>query len=51
MIVLLLVVAGIILLVLAGANVVGRRFTPQWYGLACLAAAYFADVLSRAGAR
>jgi hypothetical protein len=49
MIVLLLVVAGVILLVLAGANITGRRFAPQWYGLACLAAAFFADVFKHLG--
>lgn len=49
MIVLLLVVAGIILLVLAGLNVGGPRFSPAWLGLACLAAAHFAGTLSHIG--
>lgn len=36
----LLAVAGVILLVVAGANVRGPRFAPEWYGLACLALAW-----------
>jgi hypothetical protein len=48
-IVFLLVVAGIVLLALAGFNVAGRRFNPGWLGLACLAAAFFADVLDHVG--
>lgn len=33
--------AGIVLLILAGLNVVGPRFAPQWLGFACLALAAF----------
>lgn len=41
----LLVLAGLILFVLAGLNVYGPRFHPEWFGLACLAAAAFWAVL------
>lgn len=42
----LLVIAGLILLCLAGLNVRGPRFAPEWFGLACLAAAAFAPLLA-----
>lgn len=45
MVVALLILAGIVLLALAGANVRGPRFSPEWYGFACLAAALLAPVL------
>lgn len=34
-----LVIAGVVQLVLAGCGVAGRRYRPEWMGLACLAAA------------
>lgn len=43
----LLVVAGVVLLVLAAVNVRAPRFAPEWAGLACLAAAWAAPILSR----
>jgi uncharacterized membrane protein YhdT len=35
----LFAVAGIVLLALAGLNIRGRHFAPEWFGLACLAVA------------
>jgi len=49
MVQILLVVLGVVLLVLAGANVRAPRFNPEWYGIACLAAAYFTPLLVGAG--
>jgi hypothetical protein len=46
MIVLLFALVGIILLFLAGFNVGRPRFSLGWLGLACLAVAHFAPVLS-----
>lgn len=43
---LVLLIAGIILLVLAGVNVGGPRFNPAWLGWACVVAAYFAPMLA-----
>ncbi len=43
----LLFVAGVVLLVLAGLNVRGPRFAPEWLGLACVAAALSVPVLDR----
>lgn len=37
----LLALVGIVLYVLAGANVRGPRFAPEWYATACIAAAFF----------
>lgn len=45
MIVALFVVAAIVLFVLAGANVTGRRFNPAWLGMACAAIVLFAPIL------
>lgn len=44
----LLIIAGVILLVLAGLNVQSPRFAPQWLGLACLALAAFMPALQAA---
>ncbi len=35
----LLVIAGVVQLVLAGLNIGGPRYRPEWMGLACLALA------------
>jgi drug/metabolite transporter (DMT)-like permease len=44
----LFVIAGIVLLVLAGFNVRGPRFAPEWLGFACLAVAGFLSILTTA---
>lgn len=48
MLVVLLILAGITLLVLAGLNVRAPRFAPEFFGYACLAAAFFGAVLAKA---
>jgi uncharacterized membrane protein YhdT len=35
---LLLLILAVIFFILAGLNVRGPRFVPEWFGLACLAA-------------
>lgn len=44
--VVVLAVAGIVLLILAGLNVRGPRFAPEWWGLSCLAAAWAAPAFA-----
>lgn len=44
----LLVFAALVLLILAGCNVRGPRFEPQWWAGACLVCVVFAGLLSRA---
>ena len=39
--------AAMVLFALAGLNVRGPRFAPEWWGLACVTAALFAEVLAR----
>jgi drug/metabolite transporter (DMT)-like permease len=41
-----LAVAGIVLLALAGLNINGPRFRPEWLGLACITAALLLPALS-----
>lgn len=36
-----LAIVGLVLLVLAGLNIRAPHFSPEWLGLAALAAAYF----------
>lgn len=43
----LLVLAALVLLVCAGLNVRGPRFSPEWWAAACLVAVVFAGLLSR----
>lgn len=45
---LLLVLAALVLLVLAGLNVRGPRFAPEWWAGACLVGVVFAGLLTRA---
>jgi hypothetical protein len=40
-VILLLTLAGIVLLLLAGFNVRARHFAPEWLGLACLALVFY----------
>lgn len=48
--VVLFAVAGIVFLTLAGANVRGKHFAPEWFGFACLAVAVFLPALTAAAA-
>ena len=43
----LLAIAAVVLFVLAGANVAGRRFNPAYYGWACAAAVVFWPIINR----
>ena len=47
---LLLVLAGVAQLALAGFSVSGRRYRPEWMGLACLALAVTWPILKAATA-
>jgi uncharacterized membrane protein YhdT len=42
----LLVVATLVLFGLAGSNVRGRRFAPEWWAAACLVAVVFLTLLT-----
>lgn len=44
-----LLIIGLVLLVLAGLNVRAPYFSPEWFGLAALAAAYFWADLANLG--
>lgn len=46
---LLFLILAVVLFVLAGLNVRGPRFAPEWFGVACLAVAFGWPLLSKMG--
>jgi hypothetical protein len=46
-VVVLFVIAGVVLLILAGLNVRAPRFAPEFFGYACLAVALFTGALAK----
>lgn len=43
----LLVIAALVFFLLAGLNVRGPRFAPEWYGIGLTVAVMFTDLLTR----
>lgn len=42
----LLIVAALVFFLLAGLNIRGPRFSPEWYGVGLVVAVWFAPILT-----